>query len=246
MQKWQGEAFIISQKFLKQGSYLCHLFSKEKGLHAGVFKNSSKKMQEFCQGNLVFYKWQARLEEHIGSLQMEVLQANSFILQSQKLHLQIFNEASRLIRKCLCEGEASPKLYATFQEMMDKIRHNNISHNNGNQNEELQTELIKLKLALLTEQGFGFDHTSYYEKGKKFIYISPKTGALVTANKARGYETKLIPLCELLSRLITNQKNGGFLANNIKKSQEISQAMAILDYFIEKHFKNSLKALPNA
>ena len=82
---WQDHGVILSARKHGETSVIIDAFSEGHGRHAGVVRGGiSRKMAPTLQpGNQVTLDWRARLEEHLGSYRIELVQSRGVLLSDR-------------------------------------------------------------------------------------------------------------------------------------------------------------------
>lgn len=168
--------------------------------------------------------WRARLEEHIGTFQVEPLRSRAAAAFSGRLALAGLNGVVALLSFCLPEREPHPDLYIQTEQLCDLL----------GQDEIWPLAYLRWELALLEELGFGLDLTSCAVTGatEGLIYVSPRTGRAVSADGAGEWANKLLPLPPCL--------RGEGAAPDV----EIAQGLQTTGYFMEHRVAPSLGHTP--
>jgi DNA repair protein RecO (recombination protein O) len=214
--KWEDEAIVIS--FMKHGETngIVETLTLERGLHKGIIRNinNSKNRTIYQPGNLVSIRWNARLEEHLGSFTAELLSPLNIIIINNRIKLTMVMTLCSLISLFLPERVSEKKLYLQLKALIAKLREGNIPWQ----------EYISFELSLLEELGFGLDLSKCGATNslENLIYISPKSGRAISYKAGKPYKDKLLDLPQ-------------FLINSQKPSDtELNQAIEVSTYFLQK------------
>ncbi|WP_289043890.1 DNA repair protein RecO [uncultured Aliiroseovarius sp.] len=184
---WRDQGALLSVRKHGETSVIIDVFTEKHGRHAGVVRGgTSRKIAPILQpGAQIDVAWRARLEEHIGSYNVEPLRSRATVL-SDRTALAGLNAITALLTFALPEREAHPVLYRQTQAMLDLL----------GVNEAWPTAYLKWELALLDELGFGLDLSTCAVTGgiDDLVYVSPRTGRAVSAEAAGEWADRLLPL----------------------------------------------------
>ena len=182
--QFTDEAIILSSRKFGERDLICQFFTRTRGIYGGFVKagQSRKKIASYEVGNVVQVNWKARLDDQLGTAEVEVTNAIGGHIISEMKRLMAVLSASVLLRRTLAERDPHEVLYEEFLEFL--------------QDDNWQHAYVKFELALLRELGFGLDLSQCAVTGRKdnLIYISPSSGRAVTAEGAIGYEDRLLSL----------------------------------------------------
>jgi len=76
---WSDEGIFLSAKPLGEANIVAEIFSRAHGRHLGLVRGGrSRRMRPLLQpGNLLRATWRARLSEHLGGFNVEVMEAHA-------------------------------------------------------------------------------------------------------------------------------------------------------------------------
>ena len=184
MVEWTGSGVILSVRKHGETSAIIDVFTEEKGRHAGLVRGGvSRKWAPILQpGAQVGVSWRARLEEHLGSYQVEPLKSRATIL-NDRLGLAALNSATSLISFAFPERMALPGLYDATQELFDRIA----------AQEPWLIHYAEWEMQVLDDLGYGLDLSECAASGsdQELVYVSPKSGRAVSREGAGEYADRL-------------------------------------------------------
>ncbi|MEX0277574.1 MAG: DNA repair protein RecO [Ruegeria sp.] len=227
---WRDHGILLTSRRHGETAAIVEVFTEGHGRHAGVVRGgASRKIAPTLQpGAQVDVHWRARLEEHLGSFQVEPLRSRAAAAFSGRLALAGLNAVVALLSFCLPEREPHPAIYKQTEQLMDLL----------GQDEIWPLAYLRWELALLEELGFGLDLTVCAVTGARsgLVYVSPKTGRAVSAEGAGEWADKLLPLPPCLR------------GEGAAPDEEIAQGLQTTGYFLEHHLAPSLghNPLPEA
>lgn len=172
--------------------------------------------------------WRARLEDHIGSFQVEPVRSRAAAAMGSRLALAGLNAVVALCLFCLPEREVHGALYTRTEQLLDLL----------GQDELWPLAYLRWEQALLEDMGYGLDLTACAVTGVRegLAYVSPKTGRAVSSGGAGEWASRLLPLPEVM------------LGQGDASGAEIAQGFDLTGYFLRHKLAAELvhKPLPEA
>ncbi|WP_071797882.1 DNA repair protein RecO [Natronohydrobacter thiooxidans] len=226
---WRDEGILLRTQRHGEATAIIEVFSALHGRHAGAVRGGgSRKMAATLQpGAQLDLTWRARLEEHLGSFSVELLQARAGRILGDRLALAALNSVCALCRYALPERMAYPGFYARTVDLLDQLG---------------QPGWLRLyalwEVHLLETAGFGLDLQQCAVTGAQsgLAYVSPRTGRAVTVAGAGAYADRLLTLPAALI-----DARAGF------STTELRQALHLTGYFLQHWLAESTgRALPEA
>lgn len=186
--EWRDQGILLRMRRHGEGSAIVDMFTAEHGRHAGVIRGgASRKMAPILQpGAQLDLLWRARLEDHLGSYQAELMRSRAGAALSGRLALAGLNAVTGLLAFCLPDREPHPDLYLRSERLLDLLGQDDI----------WPLAYLQWEMALLEELGFGLDLSCCAVSGAldELIYISPKSGRAVSRASAGEWADRLLPL----------------------------------------------------
>lgn len=184
---WRDQGILLRVQRHGEATAIIEVFSALHGRHAGVVRGgASRKMAATLQpGAQLDLTWRARLEEHLGSFAVELLQARAGGILGDRLALAALNAICALCRYALPERMAYPGFYSLTVKLLDQLG---------------QPGWLRLyahwELHLLDTTGFGLDLQQCAVTGAQdgLAYVSPRSGRAVTVAGAGAYADRLLAL----------------------------------------------------
>lgn len=177
--KWEDKGMVIAMEPLGDAKVLLTLLTETRGKHKGVWRRPKN---HFLQpGHGVEARWNARLQEHLGTWQLDCLTSDlSPWLKSPSL-LAALQCACYLACTLLPEREACPRVYHAFLDLMTR---------------RTLRAYCQYELALVNHCCFPMPLTActFGDALTLPSYVSPKTGRPVCAMHAHPYTPRLLPL----------------------------------------------------
>jgi DNA repair protein RecO (recombination protein O) len=217
--EWRDEGIVLGVRRHGEGSALVELMTREHGRHSGLVRGArSSRMAPVLQaGNAVQAVWRARLDEHLGSYQLEGGRMRAAQLMNSSAALYGLSVLGALVR-LLPERDPHPAVYEALGVVIDALDEPALA----------APLVIRFELAILTELGFGLDLAQCAVTGGRddLAYVSPKSGRAVSDEAAGPWRGKLLAL-------------PGFLREGqgraLPRRDEIAAGFALTGHFLARH-----------
>ena len=184
---WSDEGVILSVRPHGETAAVVEVFTRTHGRHLGlVHGGRSRRARPILQvGNHVDVSWKARLADHLGHMNVELIRGYAASAMEDAAALAGLTSLSALAR-LLAEREPHPNLYEVTLFVLAYLDDVSV----------WPALLARWELALLDELGFGLDLTACAATGVNddLIYVSPKSGRAVSASAGEPYRDKLLAL----------------------------------------------------
>jgi DNA repair protein RecO (recombination protein O) len=217
--QWADEGIVLGARKHGEASVILELMTREHGRHLGLVQGGrSKKLQAVIQtGNGVQAVWRARLDEHLGSFQIEGGDLRAGRFMGSPLALYSLATLSGLLR-LLPERDPHPALYDSVSVLVDHLDDPHLG----------PALFVRFEVAILAEFGFGLDLGRCAATGGRddLIYVSPRSGRAVCAAAGEPYKDKLLKLPGFLV---------GRPSANRPRREEIEAGFALTEFFLHQH-----------
>lgn len=214
--QWTGEGLLIGVRRHGETSVIAEVMVAGRGRAMGLIRGgrSTKLAATLQPGNTVQVAWRARLEEHLGTFSVELIDARAADLIADRIRLyacQLLCDHLRL----LPERDPHDRLLGLAVEALDE----------GKDRHALSVELARFELTLLDELGFGLDLSACAVTGQTtdLTHVSPKTGRAVSREPAKPYCDRLLRLPQFL------------IADAEASQQDIADAFRLTGHFLRMH-----------
>lgn len=237
--KITDNGYIIAVRNFSEKDGLVTLITENNGLFTAIFKNhKSKSNNQIVQiGNYVKFDWQARLENHLGKFQFDLINNNSFKLISDKLKLYTINSYASLLLTALPEKMHFFNIYEYFEILLY-----------ANNKYDLLTNYLKAELNYLEAAGYGLNLTecAATKQTTDLCYVSPKSGRAVSFEAGKEYADKLIKLPNFiianvnfsdLAQLLSGLNLTGYFLNRYIFIDKTNQPRNLLISILNEYFK---------
>ena len=187
------EGIAISIKKFSDSTNLMKILTKGNGVYSGLIrlKKNQGNTGVNIPGNTLSVNWRARLSEHLGFFNTELIKSRSSNYLNSSINLEVLNSICSLM-DIFPEREECIDLYNIIEELLDNLN-----------NTRLWPFLyIKFELLFIERMGYGLDLSSCAVNGStdNLNWVSPKTGRAVSALGAKGWEDRLLKLPEFLGQ----------------------------------------------
>lgn len=220
--QWTDTGILLNARPHGERSYIVTIFTENQGRYAGLFKSSAKTKAAIQPGNLVQAKWSARLPEHLGLWQLELIESPASRILADRLKLTALGAALSLADHLLAERHEYKGVYVSLLDLITQLV----------QSEDWHQTYVNYELKLLDDLGFGLDLSKCAVTGQtnNLQYISPKTGRAVCEAAGKPYSDRLFKIPEF------------WLTLQETKMNQIHQALVITSHFFQKNLLE--KGLP--
>ena len=224
----EDQGIIVFVREFEEKYLIVQCFLRNHGFMSGLVRISKLSKTDCMPGNIVQATWNARLREHLGHYKFELVKnvfastafnhvAITFIRSALAMTMLVLHEKEKQIElfDCLraflsiCDNHTSLLFYAHY---------------------------LTLELCVLKAGGYGLALDKCVVSGKKneLIYISPKSGAVVSRECGKDYDAQLIKIPQAL----LNFKNG-------LSKEELYECLRVIEFFIEKNILSTMmKKMP--
>ncbi len=215
--QWSDEGVVLGGRRHGENAMVLEVMTRQRGRHFGLVQGGrSRNMQAVLQpGNSVHLAWRARLDQQLGTFQVEEKQIRTSRFLASAAALHGFLTIATLLRT-LPERDPHPEIYDAVTALIDQLDERDI----------VAILFIHFEKAFLAALGFGLDLTCCAATGavEGLVYVSPRTGRAVSAEPAEPYRNRLLPLPQFLL-------NG---VQGVKPAQEeILAGFTLTGYFLK-------------
>ncbi|ORE94312.1 DNA repair protein RecO [Stappia sp. 22II-S9-Z10] len=185
--EWRDEALILSTRPLGENSKIVELLTLGEGRASGLVRGArSKTMRALTQpGNRVAATWRGRLEDQLGTLSLEMIEARAgLVMDSAWGAFGIASMASLIA--FLPERDPHPRLYAAANALIAAFALPRAAGEAG----------VRFELIVLDEFGYGLDLDTCAATGGRedLVYVSPRSGRAVCREAGAPYKDRMLPL----------------------------------------------------
>ena len=216
--EWRDEGIILGLRKHGETSVIAEIMTHAHGRHLGIVRGGrSKRLQPVLQpGNSVDLVWRARLDEHLGQYQVELLNARAGRLMESAIGVHGVQAMAALLR-LLPERDSHPRLHDAFAIILDSL----------DTPAEAGALYVRFELAVLEDLGFGLDLSACAATGVRsdLIYVSPKSGRAVSAEAGAPWADRLLTLPAFLP----------YRAQACTDAEMLAQAFRLTGYFLGRH-----------
>jgi DNA repair protein RecO (recombination protein O) len=217
---WSDEGIFLGAKPLGEANAVAELFTLGHGRHLGLVRGGrSRRLRPLLQpGNRLGVTWRARLSEHLGGFNLELIEANAARVLDDASALAAIGSLAGLAR-LLPERDPHPALYAASLAVLGAFDRPNV----------WPALLVRWELLLLQDLGFGLDLSECAATGAEadLVYVSPRSGRAVSREAGQPYDGKLLKLPAFL-------RDDGAGASAGASEDDFIAGFALTGHFLER------------
>ena len=227
---WQDEAIVLAARHYGEHDAILTVLTRENGRHLGLLKAGFSRRQRpnIELGNRLQATWRARLEEQLGSFQIECLHPVAAMLLDQPRRLAALASACAVVDAALPEREPHPDIFHDLDVLIAQLTEDAVLLEPAAASDlGWLMAYVRWEVTLLSDLGFGLDltHCAVTGETEGLAYVSPKTGRAVTAAAGLSYRDRLLALPSFLSQ-------DPILAQD---SADILAGLRLTGHFLERH-----------
>lgn len=227
--QWRSDAFVLTTRRHGESSAIINVLSREEGRYAGLIRGGAGKNRRpiIEPGNRITATWRARLEEHLGTFECELIEAHAARWLGDALRLSAMSAALGVAATALPERESHAPVFDGLEILIASLG-----------GEDWPSVYVKWEVGLLGELGFGLDLSCCASTGQTddLIYVSPKSGRAVSREAGEPYKDKMLPLPAFLRE-----------SGRAGSKQEVSAGLKLTAHFLDSQvYSASGSELPDA
>ncbi len=184
---WIDEGIFLAGRPLGETSIVAELLTLQHGRHLGLVRGGrSRRVRPLLQpGNRLRVTWRARLSEHLGGFNVELIDPHAARVLDDAAALSAIGALTGLA-KLLPERDPHPELYAEALNVLRAFGEPAL----------WPAFLVRWEFQLLQELGFGLDLSKCAATGGEsdLVYVSPRSGRAVSREAGEPYGAKLLDL----------------------------------------------------
>ncbi len=225
--KWQDQGIVLSARRHGESSWILSLLTQDHGRHVGLARISKKNQVLLQMGNLVQASWTARLPEHLGMWQLELVSSPLARIMADPLKLTGLTSVIHLLDHILAERLSYPHIYDSLEAFIQGLW---IKKENSHDQTQWLRSYVRFELMLLEQLGYGLDLRTCAATGQRenLIYVSPKTGRAVCQESGAPYHDRLLRLPPFLSDIAFGESD--------LQSPDLKDGLKMTGYFLGTHF----------
>jgi DNA repair protein RecO (recombination protein O) len=228
--EWQDQGLLLSVRKHGESSAIIEVLTQSHGRHAGLVRGGGgRKLSALLQaGTQLSLTWRARLEDQLGSFNVELISSRSSMLLSHRKILFAFNALAAVLSRYLPEREPNGPLYLGCMDLLDRMK----------LDQYWEHRFCRFELDLLDSIGYGIDlsECAVTAQTSDLLYVSPKSGRAVSKSAAKGYEARLLAYPAFLQ----------LPSYSAISDAEFASALRLTGYFFAKRVPVTPPGLPAA
>jgi len=227
--EWRDKGILLATRPFGETSLIIDVFTPDHGKSSGVVRGGqSKKLKPILQiGAQIDLTWRARLEEHLGSFQVELIRSRTANVMNDGLLLAGMLSSATLINRFFPTGQVYKEFYESSENLFDLLQFPDI----------WILGYFKWELEFLETLGFGLDLKKCAVTGSTegLKFISPKSGRAVSKSAAGDWSSKLLPFPIAAS-------------GQVNSLEDILDGLKVSQFFLEKKVLTAfgMEHLPSA
>jgi DNA repair protein RecO (recombination protein O) len=186
MIEWTDHGILLAAEPHGEGHAVAQMLTEQHGRHAGLIQGgaSRKRAHELQLGAEMQLAWRARLSDHLGTYSCELETPHAAFWLEDRRRLSAI-AAACAVATALPEREPMPGVYHGLRAFLGLL-----------EGDSWPAAYIAWELGLLSALGFGLalDRCARTGATEGLAYVSPRTGAAVTAEAAGELAARLLPL----------------------------------------------------
>ncbi|MEM9170877.1 MAG: DNA repair protein RecO [Pseudomonadota bacterium] len=227
--EFTDQAVVLHARAHGESHAVADLFTEAHGRWAGlVYGGQGRKQTPVLQpGNAVYVTWRGRGGDSLGHFTLELGEARAAAALHDRLALEALTGACATALACLTEREAQTPVYRAMTVVLDAV----------DDPEVWPALMARWEIGLLAALGFGLalDRCAATGRRDDLVYVSPKSGAAVSADAGAPYADKLFRLPSFLGGVGEAGPEDG------------ADALKLTAYFLETRLLHPVNAeLPEA
>ena len=242
--QWTGDGIILGCRRYGETSVILELMTRGRGRHLGLVRGGrSRRYASLLQpGNSVHAVWRGRLDEHLGSFQVEPMTERAGRLMETALGLYGVTLLAAHLR-LLPERDPHPALHDAAVVLLDALPDPDLA----------PALMVRFELLLLAELGFGLDLEACAATGSQqdLVYVSPKSGRAVSRLAGEPYRDRLLALPAFLTERRVDHPTArdlhdGFGLTGHFLDREVYDARGLRLPEAREGFINAVRRIPEA
>ncbi len=227
--EWRDSGFILAMRRHGESAAIVEILTAEHGRHAGLVRGgqSPKRRALLQPGNAVAITWRARLAEHLGTVECELVARHAARFLDDPDRLAALAAASSLLSATVPEREPHPDIHNSFAALVEAL----------DSGEGWAGRYVLWECELLAALGYGLDLSCCAVTGvtDDLVYVSPRTGRAVSREAGQEYRDKLLPL------------PGFLLRDGAAEPGAVVAGLILTGYFLDRHLMQPQgRTLPEA
>ena len=222
--EWRDKGILLATRPFGETSLIIDVFTPDHGKSSGVVRGGqSKKLKPILQiGAQIDLTWKARLEEHLGSFQVELIRSRTANVMNDRLLLAGMLSSATLINRFFPTGQVYKEFYEISENLFDLLQFPDI----------WTLGYFKWELEFLETLGFGLDLEKCAVTGstQDLKFISPKSGRAVSKAAAGDWSSKLLPFPIAASGQVNSLED---ILDGLKVSQFFLEEKVLIAFGME-------------
>ena len=145
---WEDEGYILAKNNFNENSIIIETFTSNHGKYSGiVYGGASRKQKKDLQiGNKILINWKSKNQNSPGYFVIELIDPIAPFFFDDKKRSICLMAATSILKILLPERQVNPKIYASFEEILNNLKKENWIYS-----------YIYWELSLIKDLGFEID-----------------------------------------------------------------------------------------
>jgi DNA repair protein RecO (recombination protein O) len=190
--EWTDEGIVLANRPHGEQHSVATLFTRGQGAAAGLVYGGQGRSKGplLMAGNGVQARFRSRHDDALGHFEIELDTPRGASALADRHALSGLQAVTALLLDVLPQGAAYPQLYGATAALLDHVEDRDI----------FAVLLARWEVGLLATLGFALTldrcavSGALLEDGATLCFVSPRTGAAVTAEAGAPYRDRLLPL----------------------------------------------------
>ena len=185
--EWRDQGILLGTTPFGETAVIVDALTQKNGRMRALLRGGqSRKFRPILQiGNILDITWRARLSEHMGSVQVDVIKSYPEILDN-RLTLAGVAALSSMLSTFVGDRDPQEQMFDATEKLYDLLIHPDM----------WCVGYFYWELALLDALGFGLNLSKCVVTGdaENLLYLSPKSGCAVSRQAAGKWADRLLPM----------------------------------------------------
>lgn len=184
------DALILANRAHGEHGVVVRALTRDHGLQPGYVRGgrATRLRPVLLAGNLVLGDWRARTDAQLAALTVELIHSRAPLL-AEPLPAAAIDWLTALTAAALPEAQPYPAVFDMACAVLDAVGAAPVAR-------DWAAAIVRYELLLMAELGFGLDlrHCAVTGTCDDLVWVSPRSGAAVSAAAGAPYRDRLLPL----------------------------------------------------
>lgn len=185
-----ADAIILAVRAHGEHGAVVRALTRDHGVQPGYVRGgrSTRLQPVLLAGNIIAGDWRARTESQLAALTVELIHSRAPLF-AEPLPAAAIDWLTALTAAALPEAQPYPAIFDTLAAVLDAVEAAPVAR-------DWAAAIVRYELLLMAELGFGLDLRRCAVTGgtDDLVWVSPKSGAAVSAGAGAPYADRLLAL----------------------------------------------------